>query len=174
LSQSPPRSVIRRRPRLRLRSPRISRPFQPLACRARNSGTHPAAMSGAALLATAAAARRGVPSWERRAYSAIYDLPNSLAPHAWLPMQFGSLASPFVLGGIAYRRNRRATPSGSSAAWLYEINPSQLGASAVSIRCELYASGLTGDFRASRVSGHTSGVSPDTCDATTRRERAPP
>jgi undecaprenyl-diphosphatase len=65
---------------------------------------------------TAAAARRGVPVWERRAYQAVNDLPDALAPIVWPPMQFGSLTSPFALAAFAYSRNRRAEPATSIVA----------------------------------------------------------
>jgi undecaprenyl-diphosphatase len=68
------------------------------------------------LVATAAAARRGVPVWERRVYQAVNDLPDALAPIVWPPMQFGSLTSPFALAGFAYWRNRRAEPATSIVA----------------------------------------------------------
>jgi undecaprenyl-diphosphatase len=68
------------------------------------------------LVATAVAARRGVPAWERRAYRAVNDLPDALAPIVWPPMQFGSLTSPFALAGLAFWRNRRAEPATSIVA----------------------------------------------------------
>jgi undecaprenyl-diphosphatase len=68
------------------------------------------------LVATAVAARRGVPAWERRAYQAVNDLPDALAPAVWPPMQFGSLTSPFALAAFAYSRNRRAEPATSIVA----------------------------------------------------------
>ena len=71
----------------------------------------PATVAGATLVATTAAARRGVPVWERRTYEAINDLPDALSPFVWPPMQFGSLTSPFALGALVYWRNRRAAPA---------------------------------------------------------------
>ncbi|MFB3049772.1 MAG: phosphatase PAP2 family protein [Acidimicrobiia bacterium] len=83
----------------------------------------PAAVAGGVLVATTVAAKRGVPPWEHRTYSAINDLPDALAPLVWPPMQFGSLPSPFALGAFAYRRNRRPEPAASIiaagfAAWI--------------------------------------------------------
>ncbi len=71
----------------------------------------PAVLAGTTLLVTTAVALRGVPAWERRSCAAINDLPDSLAPFVWPPMQFGSLTSPFVLGALAYWRRRRAVPA---------------------------------------------------------------
>jgi undecaprenyl-diphosphatase len=76
----------------------------------------PAAVAGGILVATTVAAKRGVPPWEHRTYSAINDLPDALAPFVWPPMQFGSLPSPFALGAFAYRRNRRPEPAASIIA----------------------------------------------------------
>ena len=76
----------------------------------------PAAVAVGILVATTVAAKRGVPSWEHRTYSAINDLPDALAPFVWPPMQFGSLISPFALGAFAYRRNRRPEPAASIVA----------------------------------------------------------
>ena len=76
----------------------------------------PAAVAGGVLVATTVAAKRGVPPWEHRTYSAINDLPDALAPFVWPPMQFGSLPSPFALGAFAYRRNRRPEPAASIIA----------------------------------------------------------
>jgi len=76
----------------------------------------PASVAGTILLATSAAARRGVPVWERRTCSAVNDLPDALAPFVWLPMQFGSLTAPFALGALSYWRNRRAQPATSMIA----------------------------------------------------------
>ena len=83
----------------------------------------PAMVAVGILVGTTAAAKRGVPSWEHRTYKAINGLPDALAPFAWPPMQFGSLISPFVLGAIAYRRNRRPEPAAfiiaaGFAAWI--------------------------------------------------------
>ena len=78
--------------------------------------TLPTVIAGMVLVATAAAARRGVPVWERRVYQAVNDLPDALAPIVWPPMQFGSLTSPFALAGFAYWRNRRAEPATSIVA----------------------------------------------------------
>jgi len=83
----------------------------------------PAAVAGGVLVATTVAAKRGAPAWEHRSYNAINDLPDALAPFVWPPMQFGSLASPFALGAIAYWRNRRPEPAASIiaagfAAWI--------------------------------------------------------
>ena len=83
----------------------------------------PVAVAGGILVATTVAAKRGVPPWEHRTYSAINDLPDALAPLVWPPMQFGSLPSPFALGAFAYRRNRRPEPAASIiaagfAAWI--------------------------------------------------------
>ncbi len=83
----------------------------------------PAMVAVGILVGTTAAAKRGVPSWEHRTYQAINGLPDALAPFAWPPMQFGSLISPFVLGAIAYRRNRRPEPAAfiiaaGFAAWI--------------------------------------------------------
>lgn len=76
----------------------------------------PTLAAGMVLVATAVAARRGVPAWERRAYRAVNDLPDALAPIVWPPMQFGSLTSPFALAGLAFWRNRRAEPATSIVA----------------------------------------------------------
>ena len=83
----------------------------------------PAAVAGGILVATTVAAKRGVPPWEHRTYSAINDLPDALAPFVWPPMQFGSLPSPFALAAFAYSRNRRPEPAASMiaagfAAWI--------------------------------------------------------
>ncbi len=83
----------------------------------------PAAVAGGVLVATTVAAKRGAPAWEHRSYNAINDLPDALAPLVWPPMQFGSLASPFALGALAYWRNRRPEPAASIiaagfAAWI--------------------------------------------------------
>jgi undecaprenyl-diphosphatase len=83
----------------------------------------PVAVAGGVLVATTVAAKRGVPPWEHRTYSAINDLPDALAPLVWPPMQFGSLPSPFALGAFAYRRNRGPEPAASIiaagfAAWI--------------------------------------------------------
>ncbi len=83
----------------------------------------PAAVAGGVLVATTVAAKRGVPPWEHRTFSAINDLPDVLAPLVWPPMQFGSLTSPFALGAVAYWRNRRPEPAASImaagfAAWI--------------------------------------------------------
>ena len=83
----------------------------------------PAAVAVGILVATTVAAKRGVPPWEHRTYSAINGLPDALAPFVWPPMQFGSLISPFVLGAVAYWRNRRPEPATSIiaagfAAWI--------------------------------------------------------
>jgi undecaprenyl-diphosphatase len=83
----------------------------------------PAAVAGGILVATTVAAKRGVPPWEHRTFSAINDLPDALAPFVWPPMQFGSLTSPFALGALAYSRNRRPEPAASIiaagfAAWI--------------------------------------------------------
>ena len=83
----------------------------------------PAAVAGGVLVATTVAAKRGVPPWEHRTYSAINDLPDALAPFVWPPMQFGSFPSPFALGAFAYWRNRRPEPAASIisagfAAWI--------------------------------------------------------
>ena len=83
----------------------------------------PAMVAVGILVGTTAAAKRGVPSWEHRTYKAINGLPDALAPFAWPPMQFGSLISPFALGALAYRRNRRPEPATSIiaagfAAWI--------------------------------------------------------
>ncbi len=76
----------------------------------------PAAVAGGILVATTVAAKRGVPPWEHRTYSAINDLPDALAPFVWPPMQLGSLPSPFALGALAYSRNRRPEPAASIIA----------------------------------------------------------
>lgn len=76
----------------------------------------PTLVAGMVLAATAVAARRGVPAWERRVYQAVNDLPDALAPIVWPPMQFGSLTSPFALAAFAYSRNRRAEPATSIVA----------------------------------------------------------
>ena len=76
----------------------------------------PAMVAVGILVGTTAAAKRGVPSWEHRTCKAINGLPDALAPFAWPPMQFGSLISPFVVGAIAYGRNRRPEPATSIIA----------------------------------------------------------
>ncbi len=83
----------------------------------------PATVAGGILVGTTVAAMRGVPSWEHRTYNTVNDLPDALAPFVWPPMQFGSLISPFALGALAYRRNRRPEPATSIiaagfAAWI--------------------------------------------------------
>lgn len=76
----------------------------------------PSAVAGSILLIATAVARRGVPAWERQTYAAINSLPDSIAPLAWPPMQFGSFPSPFVLGALFYRHSRRSEPATSLIA----------------------------------------------------------
>ena len=83
----------------------------------------PATLAGGILVATTVVAKRGAPAWEHRTYRVINDLPDTLAPFVWPPMQFGSLTSPFALGAVAYWQNRRREPATSIiaagfAAWI--------------------------------------------------------
>lgn len=78
--------------------------------------TLPTAVAGLALVLATAAAKSGMPAWERRAYEAINGLPDDMAPFVWPPMQFGSFSSPFVLGALFYRRDRRPEPAASIVA----------------------------------------------------------
>ena len=72
---------------------------------------------------TTLVAKRGAPAWEHRTYRVINDLPDTLAPFVWPPMQFGSFPSPFALGALAFWRNRHPEPAASIiaagfAAWI--------------------------------------------------------
>ena len=89
----------------------------------RIAGTARVATATAALVASSLAARRGLPTWERRIYRTINDAPDTLAPFAWAPMQAGSLTAPFVLAGWSYLRTRKIDPSlayavGGFTTWL--------------------------------------------------------
>ncbi len=83
----------------------------------------PATLAGGILVVTTVVAKRGAPAWEHRTYTVINDLPDTLAPFVWPPMQFGSLPSPLALGALAYWRNRHPEPAASIiaagfAAWI--------------------------------------------------------
>ena len=73
-------------------------------------------VAAAVLAGSAVEARRGHPEWERRIYRSVNDAPDGLAPIAWLPMQAGSLTSPFALAGWSYWRTRDADPAVAYAA----------------------------------------------------------
>ncbi|MGI9585291.1 MAG: phosphatase PAP2 family protein [Acidimicrobiia bacterium] len=81
---------------------------------------HPRVVKTAAasviLLASARAAQRGVSQPENRIYRAVNDLPDDIAPAAWLPMQAGALAYPLMLSGSIYWRTRTPQPAISIAA----------------------------------------------------------
>jgi glycosyltransferase 2 family protein len=82
-----------------------------------------AAVAAAILVATGRVARDGVSQWEQSLNDAVNDLPDTLAPYAWPPMQFGALAAPLAIGAATYLRTRRANPAVSIAgagfaAWL--------------------------------------------------------
>ncbi|MFN7148639.1 MAG: phosphatase PAP2 family protein [Microthrixaceae bacterium] len=70
-----------------------------------------AAAALAALAATSAIARDGVPAWEATVFDRINNLPNAAEPLLWLPMQLGSLFGPFVVAGAAWARWRRWQPT---------------------------------------------------------------
>jgi undecaprenyl-diphosphatase len=70
-----------------------------------------AAAALAALAATTAIARDGVPAWEADAFDRINQLPNAAEPLLWLPMQLGSLFGPFAVAGAAWTRWRRWQPA---------------------------------------------------------------
>jgi undecaprenyl-diphosphatase len=53
----------------------------------------------------------GVPQWERRLFDALNGGPAGLELVLWLPMQFGSLFGPFLVGGAAWWRLRRWRPA---------------------------------------------------------------
>jgi membrane-associated phospholipid phosphatase len=74
-----------------------------------------AAAALAALAATSAIAREGVPPWEAAAFDRINNLPNAAEPLLWLPMQLGSLFGPFVVAGAAWARWRRWQPAVGAA-----------------------------------------------------------
>lgn len=75
-----------------------------------------AVAGGAVLLVTARAAQRGVSGTEDHLYRTVNDLPDGIAPVAWLPMQAGALAYPLVLSGAIYLRLRTPQPALSIAA----------------------------------------------------------
>ena len=80
-------------------------------------------VAAAVFAGSAIEARRGHPEWERRIYRSINDVPDELAPIAWMPMQAGSLTAPFALAGWSYWRTREVDPAvayaaSGFAAWL--------------------------------------------------------
>jgi membrane-associated phospholipid phosphatase len=81
------------------------------------------AAASVVLLASARAAQRGVSGSEDQIYRAVNDLPDEIAPVAWLPMQAGALAYPLVLAAGIYWRTKTPQPALSVAtagvsAWL--------------------------------------------------------
>jgi membrane-associated phospholipid phosphatase len=74
------------------------------------------AAASVVLLASARAARRGVSGCEDQVYRAVNDLPDEIAPIAWLPMQAGALAYPLVLAAGIYWRTKTLQPALSIAA----------------------------------------------------------
>ena len=73
-------------------------------------------VAAAVFAGSAIEARRGHPEWERRIYRSINDVPDELAPIAWMPMQAGSLTAPFALAGWSYWRTREVDPAVAYAA----------------------------------------------------------
>jgi glycosyltransferase 2 family protein len=63
-------------------------------------------VGGAMLLATAAAARRGVTQTEARVFRLANELPDEAFRAIWLPMQYGTFATVPVLAGLALVRQR--------------------------------------------------------------------
>ncbi|MCL1598357.1 MAG: phosphatase PAP2 family protein, partial [Actinomycetia bacterium] len=75
------------------------------------------------LIGTARVASRGLSGREEAINRRINGLPDELAPVAWLPMQAGALAAPFLIGGIAAVRTHSREPalsivSAGFNAWL--------------------------------------------------------
>jgi undecaprenyl-diphosphatase len=73
-------------------------------------------VAAAVFAGSAIEARRGHPEWEQRIYRSINDVPDELAPVAWMPMQAGSLTAPFALAGWSYWRTREVDPAVAYAA----------------------------------------------------------
>jgi membrane-associated phospholipid phosphatase len=65
--------------------------------------------SAAIVVWSASVARRGVPGWDAVAFRRINDLPDTLAPYVWLPMQAGALGAPLAIGGAIAVRGDRAS-----------------------------------------------------------------
>ena len=74
------------------------------------------AAASVVLLASTRAAQRGVSEREDQVYRAVNNLPDEIAPVAWLPMQTGALAYPLVLSAGTYWRTRTPQPALSIAA----------------------------------------------------------
>ena len=74
------------------------------------------AAASVVLVASARAAHRGVSGCEDQVYRAVNDLPDEIAPVAWLPMQAGALAYPLVLSAGIYWRTKTPQPALSIAA----------------------------------------------------------
>ncbi len=70
---------------------------------------------------SASVARKGVPAWDAAAFRRINDLPDALAPLAWLPMQAGALGAPLAIGAVVAATGDRASAlrvaSTGLAAW---------------------------------------------------------
>lgn len=64
--------------------------------------------SAAIVVWSASVARRGVPAWDAVAFRRINDLPDTLAPFVWLPMQAGALGAPLAIGTLVAGRGDRA------------------------------------------------------------------
>ncbi|MFC2153025.1 phosphatase PAP2 family protein [Actinomycetota bacterium] len=77
--------------------------------------------STAIVVWSASVARKGVPSWDAAAFRRINDLPNALAPFAWIPMQAGALGAPLAIGAVLAATGDRASglrvASTGLAAW---------------------------------------------------------
>lgn len=56
--------------------------------------------SVAIVMWSTAVARRGVPEWDAITFRRINDLPGTLAPFVWLPMQAGALGAPLAIGTL--------------------------------------------------------------------------
>ena len=74
------------------------------------------ATASVVLVASAQAAQRGVSGCEDLVYRAVNDLPDEIAPAAWLPMQAGALAYPLVLSAGMYWWTRNPQPALSIVA----------------------------------------------------------
>jgi membrane-associated phospholipid phosphatase len=80
-----------------------------------------AAASGAIFTWSAMTASRGVPAWDAALFRRLNELPDSLAPIVWVPMQAGALAAPLTVAAylLTRRRRRDACRIGTTgaAAW---------------------------------------------------------
>ena len=65
--------------------------------------------SAAIVVWSSAVARRGVPAWDAATFRRINDLPDTLAPFVWLPMQAGALGAPLAIGSAIAVRGDRAS-----------------------------------------------------------------